>query len=68
MSTHNICFIDNKKDISIFRIKKAPYLLLWVGESESPRKKVAKNTVDNFFRKGAKPARLRNLIHSYEPF
>ena len=29
MSTHNICFLlRNKKDISIFRIKKAPYLLL----------------------------------------
>ena len=29
MSTHNICFfLRNKKDISIFRMKKAPYLLL----------------------------------------
>ena len=29
MSTHNICFfLRNKKDISIFWMKKAPYLLL----------------------------------------
>ena len=30
MSTHNICFhLRYKKDISIFWMKKAPYLLLW---------------------------------------
>ena len=31
MSTHNICFfLRNKKAISIFRMKKAPYLLLCI--------------------------------------
>ena len=28
MSTHNICFCREIKDLSIFRMKKAPYLLL----------------------------------------
>ena len=28
MSTHNMFLLRNKKDISIFRMKKAPYLLL----------------------------------------
>ena len=28
MSTHNICFREEIRKISIFRMKKAPYLLL----------------------------------------
>ena len=34
MSTHNTFLLRNKKDISIFRMKKAPYLLLCCGYSQ----------------------------------
>ena len=32
MITQNMFLWRNKKDISIFRMKKAPYLLLWLSE------------------------------------
>ena len=34
MSTHNMYLSRNKKDISIFQMKKAPYLLLWEQSDE----------------------------------